>query len=302
MHVFASVMDNIDWRALARYLASGWYIAAATVLMTLTPFLTTLTRNSEGSYSYLALSATFCTEIIKFSLSLIFYLCLPPSQQTHRRLRYGDAVPFATPAFTYFLNNNLIFAILMYVNTTSYQILSSLKTLTTGILFRLVLKRHLSDAQIVSILLLCAGAASSQIPNCPVCIPTNTSGLDPPPMDPQEAWIGVSLTLLACFLSSFAGVYSELLLKKDGEIHSIHLQNMLLYVWGVLFNFVALLLKVPRTCTSPHVYPPIYIPPVCRQCACTPPFSATRRSISYTYSRVALPMPSPPYLLLKVLY
>ena len=37
-------------------------------------------------------------------------------------------------------------------------------------------------------------------------------------------------------LSAFAGVYSELLLKKDGNSHSIHLQNMMLYSWGVLFN------------------------------------------------------------------
>ena len=39
-----------------------------------------------------------------------------------------------------------------------------------------------------------------------------------------------------CVLSAFAGVYSELLLKKDGNSHSIHLQNMMLYSWGVLFN------------------------------------------------------------------
>ena len=48
---------------------------------------------------------------------------------------------------------------------------------------------------------------------------------------------------MACFNSAFAGVYSELLLKKDGSLHSIHLQNMLLYSWGILFNGVALFVK-----------------------------------------------------------
>jgi len=55
--------------------------------------------------------------------------------------------------------------------------------------------------------------------------------------------IGVLVELLACFNSAFAGVYSELLLKKDGNLHSIHLQNMLLYSWGVLFNGIALVAK-----------------------------------------------------------
>jgi len=57
------------------------------------------------------------------------------------------------------------------------------------------------------------------------------------------AFIGVLLALLACFNSSFAGVYSELLLKKDGNLHSIHLQNILLYSWGVVFNGIAVAIK-----------------------------------------------------------
>jgi len=51
------------------------------------------------------------------------------------------------------------------------------------------------------------------------------------------------VTLVSCLNSAFAGVYSELLLKRDGSLHSIHLQNVLLYSWGMLFNALLLLAK-----------------------------------------------------------
>lgn len=166
-------------------------------------------------------------------------------------------VQFAVPAFVYFVNNNLIFIILMYVNSTTYQILSSLKTVATGILFRLILKRKLNMVQRTAIILLACGAATSQFPVCgkevrfiylngshsadPSVVHAEASSASDP-----GAWIGVAVALLACLNSAFAGVYSELLLKKDGKTHSIHLQNMLLYIWGVLFNGVALAVKDNR--------------------------------------------------------
>ena len=59
----------------------------------------------------------------------------------------------------------------------------------------------------------------------------------------ELAWIGVLAALVACLLSALGGVYSEKLLKKDGQMHSIHLQNMLLYSWGILFNGFALVTR-----------------------------------------------------------
>jgi UDP-galactose transporter len=151
---------------------------------------------------------------------------------------------FAIPAFVYFVNNNLIFVILMYVSTTTYQVLSSMKTVFTGVLFRVVLKRILSEKHITAILVLACGAAVSQIPAC-VCGDSNIrdanlSALPTGDRDASTEYIGGLCTMLTCFLSAFAGVYSELLLKKDGRLHPIHLQNQLLYAWGILFNSLAL--------------------------------------------------------------
>jgi len=192
--------------------------------------------------------------------------------------------------------------ILMHVSSTTFQILSSLKTVFTGILFRVVLKRILSDVQATSILILACGAAVSQFPlvgstmpsPLPVndCAPAqgdsdgaiwhaavvlamnasvtanvsaaNTSAGNMSRLSDGSsssdgsgiggvgsgllsggngALIGAFVALITCFLSALGGIYSELLLKRDGQLHSIHLQNSMLYSWGVLFNATALFFK-----------------------------------------------------------
>ena len=50
---------------------------------------------------------------------------------------------YATPSFIYFINNNCIFFILQAVDPTTFQLLSQMKTIFTGLLFR-VLKRQLT--------------------------------------------------------------------------------------------------------------------------------------------------------------
>ena len=52
---------------------------------------------------------------------------------------------------------------------------------------------------------------------------------------------GVACAVLTCVLSALGGVYSEQLMKHGAAAHSIHLQNALLYVWGILFNSLTLL-------------------------------------------------------------
>ena len=53
--------------------------------------------------------------------------------------------------------------------------------------------------------------------------------------------IGVAAAVLTCLLSALGGVYSERLMKQDAKAHSIHLQNILLYAWGIGFNMLVLL-------------------------------------------------------------
>lgn len=74
----------------------------------------------------------------------------------------------------------------------------------------------------------------------------NSCTLDPTDVSSGESLVhndvavAVFATLASSVLSSLAGVYNELLLKRDGKLHSLHLQNSLLYAWGVVFNLVGL--------------------------------------------------------------
>ncbi len=49
--------------------------------------------------------------------------------------------------------------------------------------------------------------------------------------------IGVLLMSVYCFISGLSGVYCEYILKKNSD--SIYIQNIYLYIYGTLFNFVA---------------------------------------------------------------
>ena len=94
------------------------YVVAATVLMTSQPLLTTLSK-VHGHYQYVQVSTTLLAELTKLLLSAIFYLQLPAGEKTHRLISAQQLLPFAIPAAIYFINNNLIFVILAYVNSTT---------------------------------------------------------------------------------------------------------------------------------------------------------------------------------------
>ena len=55
------------------------------------------------------------------------------------------------------------FYFLRYVDPATYQILGNLKIVTTGLLLRVALRRHMSRLQWMALVLLMAGAATSQI-------------------------------------------------------------------------------------------------------------------------------------------
>ncbi len=133
-----------------------------------------------------------------------------------------------------------------------------MKTIFTGILFRLFLKRKLTFIQWLALVTLACGTATSQLP----------SGRA---RRSHVIATGAALSMVSCLLSALggaqptvvhaalpsarptrrlshflhpprAGIYSERLLK-DRASASIHWQNMQLYVWGVGFNALGAYIK-----------------------------------------------------------
>jgi hypothetical protein len=56
-----------------------------------------------------------------------------------------ERLPFAAPAFVYFLKNNLMFYGLKYLNPVQFQLLGNLKIPATAILYWMMLKKPLGD-------------------------------------------------------------------------------------------------------------------------------------------------------------
>ncbi|KAE9459618.1 hypothetical protein C3L33_08502, partial [Rhododendron williamsianum] len=110
-----------------------------------------------------------------------------------------------------------------------FKIMGNLKIVTTGILFRLFLRRKLSYLQWMAIVLLAVGTTTSQVKGCGE---SSCEFLFSAPIQ------GYMLGILSACLSALAGVYTEFLMKKNND--SLYWQNVQLF--GVIFNMARLLL------------------------------------------------------------
>lgn len=216
------------------------YVLAAIALMTVQPFAVTFTQNGDGGYDYIVLSVNLLSETLKLVVSLMAYSRLDTARRTHHLITPRDVLQFAVPALLFALNNALLFAIVASIRPALFQLLSTTKTVFTAILFRLVLRRQLTITQQAAIVILAAGAAVSRLNSS--CDADDELGSGSGEVGPtiHGEWVGVLLTLATCLSSSFGGVLNEALLKRDGHLHSLFLQNALLYIWGVAINAIAL--------------------------------------------------------------
>lgn len=203
------------------------YILAGVVLMTLQPILVTLSQNAQGGFDYSPIGSTLLSELAKIAISCV--MLVSSGGRAHASLSF-EVFEYAVPSFIYFVNNNLVFLILSHVDATTFQLLSQLKTVFTGLLFRVFLSRTLTTYQWLAIVQLTCGTATSQIPPC----------LSGGPAEGRSSLVGAMLSVLSCVLSAFGGIYSEKLLKQK-PAESIHWQNMQLYGWGIVFNVLGVL-------------------------------------------------------------
>ncbi|RIA93645.1 nucleotide-sugar transporter-domain-containing protein [Glomus cerebriforme] len=131
---------------------------------------------------------------------------------------------FGIPAMAYFINNNLIFLILNLMNPPTFTVLSNLKILTTGLFSYIFLNRILSTTQWISLILLFIGTTVAQIQFSSEGAYEFTSSF------------GLLLIFLFASISAGASVYTEYVMKDKFGNESIHLQNIKLYLFGVLLN------------------------------------------------------------------
>ena len=191
----------------------------------------------DGSPPYNSTSAVLVTELVKLTLAIGMYLAhdgtlLQLARATAAAM--GLLLRYSVPALLYCVVNNLMFANLSYFDPGTYNVLSQLRIVLTGLLYQVLFSKRLSRSQWLSIALIAVG-----------CVTKESSKLGASPVA-RGAAASAWLLLLAQMLASvFAGVYNEVLLKGSAGSAAVptNLQNAFLYLSSVGWNLLFLVSK-----------------------------------------------------------
>lgn len=243
--------------------------------------------NEDNKYDYLPTTVNVCSELVKlvFCVLVSFWVIKKEDHQS-RNLKcaswreFSNFMKWSIPAFLYFLDNLIVFYVLSYLQPAMAVIFSNFSIITTALLFRIVLKRHLNWIQWASLLILflsivalTAGTETTQhnlaghgFHHDALFSPSNSCLLfrsQCPRKDNCTAkewtfsdakWnttarvfshirlgLGHVLIIAQCFTSSMANIYNEKILKEGNQLtESIFIQNSKLYFFGILFNGLTL--------------------------------------------------------------
>ncbi|CAI9779697.1 unnamed protein product [Fraxinus pennsylvanica] len=186
-----------------------------------------------GKYEYSVTTANFLVEALKCALSLAALTRIwrneGVTEDNRLSTSWDEVNVFPIPAALYLIKNLLQYYIFAYVDAPGYQILKNLNIISTGILYRIILKKQLSEIQWAAFILLCAGCTTAQL----------NSNSDRVLQTPFEGWV---MAIVMALLSGFAGVYTEAIIKKRPS-RNINVQNFWLYVFGMAFNAIAILVQ-----------------------------------------------------------
>eukprot|EP00268_Persea_americana_P062594 TRINITY_DN803_c0_g1_i7.p1 TRINITY_DN803_c0_g1~~TRINITY_DN803_c0_g1_i7.p1 ORF type:complete len:315 (+),score=40.77 TRINITY_DN803_c0_g1_i7:167-1111(+) len=141
-------------------------------------------------------------------------------------------VLLAVPALLYAINNYLKFIMQLYFNPATVKMLSNLKVLVIAVLLKLVMRRRFSIIQWEALVLLLIGISVNQLKS----VPEGTTAMGLP-----VATGAYLYTLVFVTVPSLASVFNEYALKSQFET-SIYLQNLFLYGYGAIFNFLGIIL------------------------------------------------------------
>ncbi|CAJ1971652.1 unnamed protein product [Sphenostylis stenocarpa] len=211
-----------------------------------------------GKYEYSVTTANFMVRIfnilvetLKCAISLValgrIWKKDGVNEDNRLTTTLDEVIVYPIPAALYLVKNLLQYYIFAYVDAPGYQILKNLNIISTGVLYRIILKKRLSEIQWAAFVLLTAGCTTAQL---------NSKGILSlgylPLVSIISWWKAVKrlgdgnrelLTFVVmALLSGFAGVYTEAIIKKRPS-RNINVQNFWLYVFGMCFNAVAMLVQ-----------------------------------------------------------
>ncbi|RZB45657.1 CMP-sialic acid transporter 3 isoform J [Glycine soja] len=209
------------------------------VLVGFQPILVYMSK-VDGKFNFSPISVNFLTEITKVFFAIVMLLLQARHQKVGEKPLLSistfvqaarNNVLLAVPALLYAINNYLKFIMQLYFNPATVKMLSNLKVLVIALLLKVIMKRRFSIIQWEALALLLIGISVNQLRS----LPEGTTALGLPVT--MGAYI---YTLIFVTVPSLASVYNEYALKSQYDT-SIYLQNLFLYGYGAIFNFLGIL-------------------------------------------------------------
>ncbi|XRB17661.1 nucleotide-sugar transporter [Pseudoscourfieldia marina] len=209
----------------------------AQLLLTSSVALLTHASKVDGGYAYNTYSVPFFSELLKLCISAIL-LAIDYKHKPRETLCWSWHMILASlvPAAAYFVSNNVNFFVVQYLGPSTFQLLSSLKIVSTAVFFRVVMGVQLSGTKWKMLVLITLGCAVSQLGSSNMSLSGSSNGY--------------ALKFLNVVITGFASVYNEKVLKSSQTV-SVHYQNLILYLWGVLFALCSLFSSSPYVFRNP---------------------------------------------------
>lgn len=140
-----------------------------------------------------------------------------------------DTLKVCVPSFVYIVQNNLLYVSASHLDAATYQVTYQLKILTTAMFAVVILRKKLLKNQWAALVFLVGGIILVQLAN-------GTESKSSANTEGQNKFLGLMAALGACFLSGFAGVYFEKILK--GADISVWMRNVQLSLLSIPFGLI----------------------------------------------------------------
>ncbi|KAM0940646.1 putative nucleotide-sugar transporter [Dioscorea sansibarensis] len=208
------------------------------ILVGLQPILVYMSK-VDGGFKFSPISVNFLTEIAKVLFAIVMLIFQARRQKVGEKPLLSistfvqaarNNVLLAVPALLYAINNYLKFIMQLYFNPATVKMLSNLKVLVIAVLLKMIMRRRFSIIQWEALALLLIGISVNQLRS----LPEGTTAMGLPVTE-----IAYIYTLIFVTVPSLASVYNEYALKSQFET-SIYLQNLFLYGYGAIFNFLGI--------------------------------------------------------------
>ena len=190
-------------------------------------------QTSSGSM-YIASSAVFVAEIVKFVSCLVIVLFQSGSFHNfyltiHDDIfcKLYDTIKVSLPSLLYVFQNNLLYYALSNLEASMYQVAYQIKILTTAFFSVLLLNKSLTAMQWLSLVVLATGVSYTQL---------SASGSTQISQTKGDLYGGFVAIVLAACTSGFAGIYFEKILKNS--LTTIWIRNIQMGLVAIPLSFL----------------------------------------------------------------